>query len=86
MSIDELWEAVCSNDQSIVRNYYESGGEKNLRCSRFGHDNSLIMGAFRNGHLDMCELLISYGETITSDEEKELDVPKLKLIKMLGLV
>ena len=86
MTIDELWMAVCSDDRDAVREYYENGGEKNLRYDKFGHENSLIMGAFRNGHFDMCELLISFGETVTQDEEVELDVPKIRLARMLGLI
>ena len=84
MTIDELWTAVCSNDQAAIKKYYENGGEKNLRYHHFNREHSLIMGAFRNGHMAMCELLISYGETITKDEEDELGIPKLKLIRMLG--
>ena len=86
MTIDDLWEAVCSDDRSIVRNYYKNGGTKNLRYPKFGHEHSLIMGAFRNENYDMYKLLISYGETITSSEESELDIPKLKLVKKLGLI
>ena len=85
MTIDELWTAVCSDDRDAVKKYYENCGERNLRYHKFGKEHSLVMGAFRNGHMEMCELLISYGETVTKDEENELGIPKLKLIKMLGL-
>ena len=86
MSIDELWDAVCRNDQDKMKAYYENGGETNLRYPKFRTNHSLIMGAFRNGNYDMCELLISYGETVTPEEELELDVPKLRLVQMLGLM
>ena len=85
--VDELWSAVCGNDQKTIREYFENGGERNLRYRAFGRDHSLIMGAYRNGHMDMCELLISYGETVTDEEKEELLAPekRRRLIGMLGI-
>ena len=86
-SVDELWPAACSNDQKTIREYFDNGGQRNLRYRAFGRDHSLIMGAYRNGFMDMCELLISYGETVTDAEKGELLEPerRRKLIGMMGI-
>ena len=69
--MEELWTAVCSGDLPAVTEYYKNGGEANIRYLRFGEDHSLIMGAVRNGQLDMVRLLRSYGEDIAPYEEAE---------------
>ena len=85
--IDASWSAACGNDKATIREYYERGGERNVRYRAFGRENSLVMGAYRNGFMDMCELLISYGETVTDEEKEELLEPerRRKLISMLGI-
>ena len=70
---EELWTAVCSNDIDKVKEYFEKGGETNLRYNRFDRDNSLIMGALRNGNTEMVELLKQYGEEILPNEQWEYD-------------
>lgn len=66
-----LWTNVCSNRIDAVKKYFENGGKTNLRYNRFDKDNSLIMGALRNGNTEMVELLKSYGETILPSEKQE---------------
>ena len=83
--IEGLWTAACSNDQELIKKYFTNTDERNIRYHRFGHDHSLIMGAFRNGHMDMCKLLIGFGETITDEERAEIMDPKQQLREMLGL-
>ena len=69
--MEELWTAVCSGDQPAVTRYFENGGEANIRYFRFGEEHSLIMGAVRNGQVEMVRLLRSYGEEIAPYEEAE---------------
>lgn len=68
---ETLWTNVCSNRINAVKKYFENGGKTNLRYNRFDKDNSLIMGALRNGNIEMVELLKSYGETILPSEKQE---------------
>lgn len=68
---ETLWTNVCSNRINAVKKYFENGGKTNLRYNRFDKDNSLIMGALRNGNTEMVELLKSYGETILPSEKQE---------------
>lgn len=72
-----IWQAVCSArpmDFRTIRKYFEKPStEKNKRYNRFGIDHSLIMGAARNNNWEMVDLLKSYGETITADEEGEFE-------------
>ena len=83
--INGLWTAACSNDQELIKKYFTNTDERNIRYQRFGRDHSLIMGAFRNGHMDMCQLLIDFGETVTDEEKAEILDPKQQLREMLGL-
>lgn len=69
--MEELWTAVCSGDLPAVTEYFENGGEVNNRYFRFDEDHSLIMGAVRNGQVEMVRLLRSYGEEIAPYEEAE---------------
>ena len=87
VDIEPLWTAACSNDKDTIEYHFEASEERNLRYRAFGQEHSLILGAFRNGHMDMCELLISYGETVTDAEREELLEPekRRKLIEMLGM-
>lgn len=71
--IENLWTAVCSNDIEFIQNYYASGGTPNKRYN----NNSLIMGALRNGNYNMVELLKQNNETLIAgeiDEYKKLMV------------
>lgn len=67
----ELWTAVCLNDIPTVKNYFSSGGQINQRYWKFGTNHSLIIGAVRNGYVEMVRLLRRYGETIEEHEEDE---------------
>ena len=69
--MEELWTAVCSNDIPTVEKYFSSGWGVNQRYPRFGVSHSLIMGAVRNGQIEMVRLLRSYGEEIEDYEEDE---------------
>ena len=69
--MEELWTAVCSNDIPTVEKYFSSGWSVNQRYPRFGMNHSLIMGAVRNGQIEMVRLLRSYGETVEDYEEDE---------------
>lgn len=66
--IDNLWTAVCCNDIEYMKIYYANGGEPGKKYNRFGHDNSLIMGALRNKNYDM---VIRNGETLVVGEIDE---------------
>ena len=72
-----VWQAVCSArpmDFRTIKKYFEKPStEKNKRYNRFGSDHSLIMGAARNNNWEMVDLLKSYGETITANEEAEFE-------------
>lgn len=73
MPIEKLWELTCSGDIKALKDYYLSEyGISNRRYFKFGKENSLIMGAFRNSEFDTVEYLIENGETVTKDEEKEM--------------
>ena len=72
--MEELWTVVCSNNLETVEKYFSSGGLTNQRYEKFGNMVSLIMGAVRNGHVDMVRLLRSYGETIEDYEEDEYKI------------
>ena len=76
-----LWTAVCNKKYDRVRKYFESGKEPNKRYSRFGGESSLIMGALRNGDMEMVDLLKSFGETIIDDEKKEYDTIMKRMSK-----
>ena len=69
--MEELWTAVCSNDMPTVEKYFSSGVAVNQRYPRFGVSHSLIMGAVRNGQIEIVRLLRSYGETVEDYEEDE---------------
>jgi hypothetical protein len=61
-------------DFRTIKKYFEKPStEKNKRYNRFGSDHSLIMGAVRNNNWEMVDLLKSYGETITANEEAEFE-------------
>ena len=71
--IEELWGWVCSNDIDNVVNYYNRGGEVGRKYNRFGYDNSLIMGAVRNGNYELANILADYGEDVSHSEAVELN-------------
>lgn len=71
-SLEAMWSAVCSGDADTIKSMYDSGViQPNTRYERFGHNNSFIMGALRNGDFDTAELLKNYGETILKAELDE---------------
>lgn len=55
--MEELWTAVCSNDMPTVEKYFSSGVAVNQRYPRFGVSHFLIMGAMRNGQIEIVRLL-----------------------------
>ena len=72
-SIETLWELACSGNINELKKYFSSEYMVlNRRYYKLGKENSLIMGAFRNGEFDTVEYLMSVGETVTSEEEKEI--------------
>ncbi len=71
VSMDYLWTAVCSGDLATVEEYYTAGGNADVRYAKFGDNHSLIMGALRNGQVEMIRLLCSHGEDIEDFEEDE---------------
>ena len=69
-----LWSDVCSNRLDKVKAYFERpNAQVNRRYNRFNMEHSLIMGALRNGNLEMVDLLRSFGETILDDEQNEFN-------------
>ena len=69
-----LWTDVCSNKLDKVRAYFEKHPNLiNRRYNRFNMEHSLIMGALRNGNLEMVKLLKDLGETILDNEQSEYD-------------
>ena len=69
-----LWSDVCSNRLDKVKAYFERpNAQVNRRYNRFNMEHSLIMGALRNGNLEMVDLLKSFGETILDNEQNEFD-------------
>lgn len=72
LTIDELWMAACSGDNTTLENYYDNGGEINRRYFKFGKFHSLIAGAYRNGNFETVELLQNAGETTEEHERAEL--------------
>ena len=73
MSILDLWSAACNGNTEALKNYYENGGQKNIRYDAFGNKHSLIMGAFRNGFFDTVDYLLSIGEEITPQEKESVE-------------
>lgn len=73
MPIEKLWELACSGDIKALKDYYLSEYRMpNRRYFKFGKENSLIIGAFRNNEFDTVEYLMEVGETVTTEEEKEM--------------
>lgn len=82
-NIEKLWSYACSGDIEALKKYYnEEQGEINKRYDKFGHLNSLIMGAFRNNQFDTVEYLLDKGETVTQDERKAI-LNKLREIELM---
>lgn len=72
-NIEKLWQYACSGNITELKKYYEQEcGEVNRRYERFGHSNSLVMGAFRNRQFETVDYLLDVGEIITRDEDKEI--------------
>lgn len=86
MTIDELWEYVCTGNLKKVKEYYNNPHRVDQRYEKFGEKHSLIMGAFRNNHFNIVAYLLQQGETITSKEQKEIDneYKKMNIIKILA--
>lgn len=85
-SIEKLWEYACSGDIEALKHYYlEEWGVINRRYCKFGNENSLIMGAFRNDQFETVKYLVSVGETITAEEHIELyaELQRIQVMKML---
>lgn len=74
MEIEKLFMAACAGDMPTLKEYYSANGKKNLRYKKFGKENSLIMGAFRNNQWKTLDYLLSVGETITEKERKALTI------------
>lgn len=72
-NVKNLWSLACSGDIDSLREYYESGGDVNLRYNRFNTEYSLIMGALSNRQYDTIDYLLSVGETVTDEEFKEIE-------------
>lgn len=72
MPINSLWEAACSGDTETLSSYYDNGGERNRRYTKFNRDHSLIAGAYRNNQMEVVDLLLAQGETVMEHERQEL--------------
>lgn len=86
-SIERLWTAACNDDLEELKQYYEQDfGIINRRYYKFDRDHSLIMGAYRNNQFAIVEYLLSVGETVTYEEQKEIDTElrRIELLKRLG--
>lgn len=86
MEIEKLFMAACAGDMPTLKEYYSANGKKNLRYKKFGKENSLIMGAFRNNQWKTLDYLISVGATITEDEKKEIqtELNRIKYMKIIS--
>lgn len=71
-NIEKLFTAACAGDIPTLKEHYNADGKKNLRYEKFGEENSLIMGAFRNNQWKTLDYLLSVGETITKKEREAL--------------
>lgn len=76
-TISSLWEYACSGNNGRLASYYRRRGKLNNRHCIGGRYNSLIAGAYRNGHYDTVKYLISVGETILPSEKEEIDYGKV---------
>ena len=83
-TIEKLWEAACSGDINILKQYYKTTG--NIRYQKFGREHSLIMGAFRNNQWKIIDYLLSIGETITQEEKEEIqkELNRIKYMEILA--
>ena len=83
--IEKLWGYACSGNTEALRKYYDEGGSVNNRYFMFGESHSLLMGAFRNNHLDTVEYLLSEGEELTKKEYEEFksDMRKQELMERM---
>lgn len=85
--IERLWTAACNGGLEELKWYYEQdSGIINRRYHKFDRDRSLIMGAYRNDQFTTVEYLLSVGETVTYEEQEEIDTElrRIKLLKRLG--
>ena len=82
-TIEKLWEAVCSGDIDILKQYYKTA--ENIRYQKFGREHSLIMGAFRNSQWEVIDYLLSIGETITQEEKEEIST-ELNCVKYMEIL
>ena len=75
VSIDELWEKVCSGedeDIEFIREYARNGGDLDARYHQFGREHSLLLAAIRNRNIEMADLLLRLGATPTVAEGRDL--------------
>lgn len=82
-TIEKLWEAACSGDIDILKQYYKTAG--NIRYQKFGREHSLIIGAFRNNQWEVIDYLLSIGETITQEEKEEIST-ELNHVKYMEIL
>ena len=85
--IKTLWMLACSGNIKELKKYFSSEDMVlNRRYHKLGKENSLIMGAFRNGEFDTVEYLLSVGETVTSEEEKEIlyELRRIDIIRKIS--
>lgn len=82
--IEKLWEAACSGDINILKQYYKIA--ENMRYQKFGKEHSFIMGAFRNNQWEIIDYLLSIGETITREEKEEIqtELNRIKYMEILS--
>lgn len=82
-TIEKLWEAACSGDINILKQYYKTAG--NIRYQKFGREHSLIMGAFRNSQWEVIDYLLSIGESMTQEEKEEIST-ELNRVKYMEIL
>lgn len=77
--IENLWAYACCGDLKKLKEYYKNGGETNRRYYAIGSYHSLIAGAYRNENYETVKFLLSVGETIIYQTEKDIDIWKFYL-------
>ena len=71
--IEKLWNAACRGNIKILKLYHKNcTNVLNIRYVVSGIGHSLIMGALVNNQFETVDYLISIGETVTKEENRDI--------------